>query len=65
MGHEVGVTAIQLAMAYCAIANGGFLLRPKLIRQVINSENYLFMLKNRQLLEKLQMKNYARSKKNA
>ena len=39
MGHEVGVTAIQLAMAYCAIANGGFLLRPKLIRQVINSEN--------------------------
>ena len=39
MGHEVGVTAIQLAMAYCAIANGGFLLRPKLIRQVIDSEN--------------------------
>ena len=39
MGHEVGVTAIQLAMAYCAIANGGFLLQPKLIRQVINSDN--------------------------
>ena len=39
MGHEVGVTAIQLAMAYCAIANGGFLFRPKIIRQVINSEN--------------------------
>ncbi|MAL65036.1 MAG: hypothetical protein CMF94_02925 [Candidatus Marinimicrobia bacterium] len=39
MGHEVGVTAIQLAMAYCAIANGGYLLKPKLIRQVINDEN--------------------------
>ena len=23
MGHEVGVTALQLATAYCAIANGG------------------------------------------
>ena len=39
MGHEVGVTAIQLAMAYCAIANGGYLLQPKLIRQIINNEN--------------------------
>ena len=39
MGHEVGVTAIQLAMAYCAIANGGYLLQPKLIRQVIDSQN--------------------------
>ena len=39
MGHEVAVTAVQLAMAYCAIANGGYLLQPKLVRQVINSEN--------------------------
>ncbi len=39
MGHEVGVTAIQLAMAYCAVANGGYLLQPKLIRQVIDSQN--------------------------
>ena len=31
MGHEVGVTAIQLAMAYCAIANGGFLLNQNLL----------------------------------
>ena len=30
MGHEIGVTPIQLIMAYCAIANGGQLLKPKL-----------------------------------
>ncbi len=36
MGHEVGVTGLQLAMAYSAIANGGFLLKPYIIQSVIN-----------------------------
>ncbi len=36
MGHEVGVTAIQLAMAYSAVANGGFLIKPRLVRQIVN-----------------------------
>ena len=39
MGHQVGVTAIQIATAYCAIANGGFLVKPRLIKQIINNEN--------------------------
>ncbi|MFC1550587.1 penicillin-binding transpeptidase domain-containing protein [Candidatus Neomarinimicrobiota bacterium] len=34
MGHEVGVTAFQLAMAYASIANGGFLLKPYIIQNV-------------------------------
>ena len=29
MGHEVGVTALQMAAAYSAIANDGFLMRPQ------------------------------------
>ena len=53
MGHEVGVTAIQLAMAYCAIANGGFLLRPKLIRQVINSENLSIHVEKPAIIRKI------------
>ena len=36
MGHEVGVTAIQLATAYCAVANGGYLVKPRLVRQIMN-----------------------------
>jgi len=36
MGHEVGVTAIQLASAYCALANGGYLLKPRIIRQIMD-----------------------------
>ncbi|MCI0514554.1 PASTA domain-containing protein [candidate division KSB1 bacterium] len=34
MGYEVAVTPLQLAMAYAAIANGGKLLQPQIIRQI-------------------------------
>lgn len=34
MGHEVGVTALQLAMAYGAVANGGILLKPYIINNI-------------------------------
>jgi cell division protein FtsI (penicillin-binding protein 3) len=33
MGYEVAVTPLQLAAAYAAIANGGVLMRPTLIRE--------------------------------
>ena len=35
MGYEVMVTSIQMAMAYAAIANGGELLRPYLVRRIV------------------------------
>lgn len=38
MGYEVSVTALQLTMAYCAIANGGTLLKPIIFRDVKNRE---------------------------
>lgn len=31
MGYEVSVTAVQMAMAYGAVANGGLLLQPKIL----------------------------------
>ena len=34
MGYEVSVTPLQLAMAYAAIANGGELLEPILVKEV-------------------------------
>jgi len=34
MGQEVAVTAVQLATAYSAIANGGMLFQPRIIRDV-------------------------------
>lgn len=34
IGYEISVTPVQLAMAYAAIANGGELLEPALVREV-------------------------------
>src|SRR6185295_1636272 len=32
MGHELSVTALQLALAYAAVANGGTLMAPQLLK---------------------------------
>ncbi len=34
IGYEVGVTPLQMALAYGAIANGGMLMEPRLVREV-------------------------------
>lgn len=34
MGYEISVTSLQLATAYAALANGGVLMRPYLVREV-------------------------------
>lgn len=38
MGYEVMVTAMQMAMAYGAVANGGELLRPYLVGKVVGPD---------------------------
>lgn len=37
-GQEVGVTAIQIVSAYSAIANGGLLMEPRLVRSITDDE---------------------------
>lgn len=37
-GHEVSVTPMQLATAYCAIANGGWLLKPQVVLRVVDEK---------------------------
>ena len=38
MGHEVAVSTIQLATAFAAIANGGFLVKPYIVEQIIQPD---------------------------
>src|SRR5205807_2019692 len=38
IGYELSVTPIQLTVAYAALANGGLLLQPTLIREVRSPE---------------------------
>ncbi len=38
MGHEIAVTPLQILTAFCAIANGGELLRPRIVRAITESD---------------------------
>ncbi len=38
MGQEVATTPIQLIAAFCALANGGDLLRPRVVRAVVRPD---------------------------
>ncbi len=42
MGHEVGVTSLQMLNALCAIANDGFLLRPTIVSRVTDPRGRVF-----------------------
>jgi len=37
IGHELSVTPLQLTLAYAAIANGGVMMRPMLVREIRNA----------------------------
>lgn len=41
IGHEVSTSVLQMAQAYSVIANGGILVRPRMIKSKLSSENEL------------------------
>lgn len=38
-GYEVGVTPLQIAAAYAAVANGGTLMKPYILKQIVTEQN--------------------------
>jgi cell division protein FtsI (penicillin-binding protein 3) len=38
IGQEVGVTPIQMAAAYCALANGGTLMKPYIVVEIVDRD---------------------------
>jgi cell division protein FtsI (penicillin-binding protein 3) len=40
IGYEVSVTALQLAMAYASIGNGGILMKPRLVEKIKSPSGY-------------------------
>ena len=42
IGQELSITNIQLASAYCAIANGGYLLQPNIIKTIKENDDILY-----------------------
>ena len=49
-GHEIAVTALQIARAYCTLANGGRLVRPHLVRAIVDNTGKLTKLEQPQSL---------------
>ena len=38
IGQEIGVTPIQMASAYCALANGGMLMKPYIVSEIVDHD---------------------------
>ncbi len=38
IGQEIGVTPMQMAAAYCALANGGMLMKPYIVSEIIDHD---------------------------
>ena len=53
MGQEIAVTTLQLAMAYAAIANGGFLMKPLLVKQIIDNNGNSIYKETPEVLRKV------------
>jgi cell division protein FtsI/penicillin-binding protein 2 len=41
IGHELSVTPLQLTLAYAAVANGGVMMRPMLVREVRDQDGHV------------------------
>ncbi len=57
MGHEVGTTTLQLAMAYGAIANGGILLKPYIINNINNIDGVSIYSESSKVVRKISNEN--------
>ncbi len=53
MGYEVSVTPLQLATAYAALANGGELLQPNIIREIRSADGDLLYQSRRRVLRRV------------
>jgi cell division protein FtsI (penicillin-binding protein 3) len=60
MGYEIAVTPLQLALAYAAIANGGELLEPALIREIRDPDGVVRYRHERRVVRRVVTEDVAR-----
>ncbi|MBP1654260.1 MAG: Peptidoglycan glycosyltransferase [Bacteroidetes bacterium] len=59
-GYEVGVTPIQLAAAYAALANGGVLMKPYIVQRVVDADNEPVVESHPQIVRRIISQDVAR-----
>ena len=42
IGQEIAVTNLQLALAYCSIANGGYIVEPTIVKNISKNKELIF-----------------------
>jgi cell division protein FtsI (penicillin-binding protein 3) len=52
-GHGIGVTAMQIINAYSTVANGGNLMRPFLVKRIVDSDNQVLEQKEPKILRQV------------
>ncbi len=60
IGYEVAVTPLQMALAYAAIANGGELLEPVLVREIRRPDGAVVYRRQRRVVRRLMTADIAR-----
>lgn len=61
MGYELAVTPLQLALAYAAIANGGELLEPALVREIRGADGTLRYRHRKRVVRRVMPEGIARA----
>ncbi len=56
IGYEVGVTALQMACAYSAVANGGILMKPRIIDRIVAADGSTVYHDNPEVIRKVAAK---------
>ncbi len=52
-GQEISVTALQLTMAFGSFANGGLLLRPRLVEQIVGPDGKVLYRSQREVVRRV------------
>jgi len=60
MGYEVAVTPLQLAAAYVALANGGELLQPQLVKEIRSPDGDVLYKRERRVIRRVVSPSVAR-----
>ncbi|MFQ6607715.1 MAG: penicillin-binding protein [Fidelibacterota bacterium] len=53
LGHEVSVTTLQIALAYAAIANGGYLMKPIIVDKICDTEGNVLQFERPQIVRRV------------
>ena len=63
-GYEISVTPIQMTMAYAALINGGFLLRPFTVKKIVDEEGRTIFSNGKKEIRRIISKNTSEEIKN-